>query len=59
MCNLQPILLDIVGAVDIRYFVMARRRTLRIYMIGFVEGAVTSPRELMELKKSVRSAVSW
>ena len=50
--NLEPVLLDIVGAVDIRYFVMAKRENFEgPYDIGFVEGAVTSPRELMELKK--------
>jgi coenzyme F420-reducing hydrogenase gamma subunit len=50
--NLEPVLLDVVGAIDIRYFVMAKRQNFEgPYTIGFVEGAVTSPKELLELKK--------
>jgi len=50
--NLEPVLLDLVGTIDLRYFVMAKRENFEgPYDIGFVEGAVTSPRELMELKK--------
>jgi len=42
--NLEPVLLDIVGAVDIRYFGMGKRENFEgPYDIGFVEGAGTSP----------------
>ncbi len=50
--NIEPVLLDVLGAIDIRYFVMAKRENHEgPYDIGFVEGAVTSPKELLELKK--------
>lgn len=50
--NIEPVLLDVLGTIDIRYFVMAKRENHEgPYDIGFVEGAVTSPRELLELKK--------
>ncbi|NLI93576.1 MAG: oxidoreductase [Peptococcaceae bacterium] len=49
--NIEPVLLDVLGAIDITYFVMAKRSNYHgPYDIGFVEGAVTSPRELEELK---------
>lgn len=50
--NLEDVLLDVVGAVDIKYFVMAKRENHEgPYDIGFVEGAVTTPQEVLELKK--------
>lgn len=50
--NLEEHLLDIFGAVDIAYFVMAKRENHEgPYDVGFVEGAVTTPREVQELKK--------
>ncbi len=50
--NIEDHLLDVLGAVDIAYFVMAKRENHEgPYDIGFVEGAVTSPKELLELKK--------
>ena len=52
LLNLEDRLLDIVGAVELSYFVMAKRENLAgPYDIGLVEGAVTTPRELEELKK--------
>ncbi len=52
LLNIEDYLLDVVGAVDLAYFVMAKRENHEgPYDIGFVEGAVTSPRELIELKK--------
>ena len=50
--NLEDCLLDLLSAVDLNYFVMAKRENLAgPYDIGLVEGAVTTPRELEELKK--------
>ncbi|MGI6649812.1 MAG: oxidoreductase [Bacillota bacterium] len=50
--NLEEHLLDIVGAVDLSYFVMAKRENLAgPYDIGLVEGAVTTTREVEELKQ--------
>lgn len=50
--NTEPVLLDVLGVIDIAYFVMAKRKNYEgPYDIGFVEGVVTSPRELEELKK--------
>lgn len=50
--NIEPVLLDVLGAIDIEYFVMAKRDNHHgPYTIGFVEGAVTTPKELFELKK--------
>ncbi|MGE5674746.1 MAG: oxidoreductase [Mycobacterium leprae] len=50
--NLEDHLLDIVGAVDLAYFVMARReKGAGPFDIGFVEGAVTSPEEVSKIKE--------
>lgn len=50
--NIEPVLLDVVGAIDIEYFVMAKRDNHEgPYDIGFVEGAVTTPREALEIRK--------
>jgi len=51
--NLENELLDIVGVVDIKYFVMAKRDTdPGPFDIGFVEGAVTCGEEIEKLKKA-------
>lgn len=50
--NIEDHLLDIVGAVDLAYFVMARReKGAGPFDIGFVEGAVTSPEEVAKIKE--------
>jgi sulfhydrogenase subunit delta len=50
--NIEPVLLDVLGAIDIEYFVMAKRENHEgPYDIAFIEGAVTDPKELLELKK--------
>jgi coenzyme F420-reducing hydrogenase gamma subunit len=50
--NIEPVLLDVVGLIDIEYFVMAKRDNHHgPYTIAFVEGAVTTPKEVFELKK--------
>lgn len=51
--NLEPILLDLLGAVEISYFVMARRENQSgPYDIGLVEGAITCGEEIERLKKA-------
>lgn len=51
--NLEPILLDLLGAVDLSYFVMARRdNESGPYDIGLVEGAITCGEEIERLKKA-------
>ncbi len=51
--NLEPVLLDVVGALDFSYFVMARRGNLPgPYDIGFVEGAITCGEEIEKLKQA-------
>lgn len=50
--NIEEHLLEIAGAVDLAYFVMARReKGAGPYDIGFVEGAVTSPEEVARIKE--------
>jgi coenzyme F420-reducing hydrogenase gamma subunit len=50
--NLEEHLLDILGAVDLTYFVMAKRENFAgPYDVSLVEGAVSTPRELEELKE--------
>jgi sulfhydrogenase subunit delta len=50
--NLENVLLDVLGAIDIAYFVMASRDMEEgPYDIGFVEGAVTSPHEIERIKE--------
>jgi len=52
LLNLENYLLDILGAVEIPYFVMAQRTNLAgPYDIAFVEGSINTPRELEELKQ--------
>ncbi|MCL4425055.1 MAG: oxidoreductase [Firmicutes bacterium] len=51
--NLEPVLLDVVGAVELSYFVMARRQNAPgPYDIGFVEGAITCGEEIEKLKRA-------
>jgi len=51
--NLEPVLLDLLGIVDLSYFVMARRQNQEgPYDVGFVEGAITAPEEIARLKKA-------
>lgn len=53
LLNLEPILLDVLGAVDLSYFVMARRdNEPGPYDIGLVEGAITTGEEIERLKKA-------
>lgn len=53
--NLEPVLLQVVDAIDISYFVMAKRDNAPgPYDIGFVEGAVTCGEEIEKLKNARR-----
>jgi coenzyme F420-reducing hydrogenase gamma subunit len=60
--NLEDELLDLVGAVEIAYFLEARRRTLPgPYDIALVEGSVTTPHELeriQEIRKQAKTLVA-
>lgn len=50
--NLEDELLDLVGAVEISYFLEARRQVLPgPYDIGIVEGSVTTPHEAERIKE--------
>jgi coenzyme F420-reducing hydrogenase gamma subunit len=50
--NLEDELLDLVGAVEIAYFLEARRRTLPgPYDIALVEGSVTTPHEAERIRQ--------
>src|SRR5512136_1047244 len=50
--NLEDELLDLAGAVEIAYFIEARRRELPgPYDIGIVEGSVTTPHEAERIQK--------
>ncbi len=51
--NLEHVLLDVINAVDLSYFVMARRDSEPgPYQIGLVEGAVTCGEEIEKLKQA-------
>lgn len=53
--NMEDSLLEMVGAVDLAYFVMARReKGAGPFDIGFVEGAITSPEEVIKIKEARR-----
>lgn len=53
LLNLEPVLLDVVNAVDFSYFVMARRDSEPgPYHIGLVEGAITCGEEIEKLKQA-------
>ncbi|MDH7497260.1 MAG: oxidoreductase [Syntrophomonadaceae bacterium] len=55
--NLEDHLLDIVGAVDIVHFLMARRETQPgPYDVAFIEGAVSTPHEVEQLKEIRRQS---
>jgi coenzyme F420-reducing hydrogenase gamma subunit len=60
--NLEDELLDLVGTVEIAYFLEARRRTLPgPYDIGFVEGSVSTPHEverIHEIRSQVRQLIA-
>ena len=60
--NLEDELLDLVGAVEIAYFLEARRRELPgPYDIGIVEGSVTTPHEaerIQEVRKQNRFLIA-
>ena len=60
--NLEDELLDLVGVVEIAYFLEARRRTLPgPYDIALVEGSVTTPHEverIQEIRKQAKSLVT-
>lgn len=50
--NIEDQLLDLVGAVDIAYFVEAKRENAPgPYDVGFVEGAISTPEEVERIKK--------
>lgn len=60
--NLEDELLDLVGAVEIAYFLEARRQTLPgPYDIALVEGSVTTPHEaerIQEIRKQAKVLVA-
>ncbi len=60
--NLEDELLDLVGVVEIAYFLEARRQTLPgPYDIALVEGSVTTPHEaerIQEIRKQAKSLVT-
>ena len=62
LLNLEDELLDLAGAVEIAYFLEARRRVLPgPYDVGLVEGSVTSPHEverILEIRSQVRFLVA-
>jgi sulfhydrogenase subunit delta len=62
LLNLEDELLELAGAVEIAYFLEARRRVLPgPYDIGLVEGSVTTPHEadrIIEIRSQVRFLVA-
>jgi len=60
--NLEDELLDLVGVVEIAYFLEARRQTLPgPYDIALVEGSVTTPHEaerIQEIRKQAKALVT-
>lgn len=53
--NLEPVFLDLLGLVDISYFVMARSANKPgPYAIGFVEGSIVSPEDVSRLNQARR-----
>jgi coenzyme F420-reducing hydrogenase gamma subunit len=53
LLNLEPVLLDVVNAVNLSYFVMAKRdNSPGPYQIGLVEGAITCGEEIEKLKRA-------
>ncbi len=62
LLNLEDELLELAGAVEIAYFLEARRRVLPgPYDVGLVEGSITSPHEverILEIRSQVRFLVA-
>jgi sulfhydrogenase subunit delta len=62
LLNLEDELIELAGAVEIAYFLEARRRVLPgPYDVGLVEGSVTSPHEverILEIRSQVRYLVA-
>jgi coenzyme F420-reducing hydrogenase gamma subunit len=62
LLNLEDELLELAGAVEIAYFLEARRRTLPgPYAIGLVEGSITTPHEMeriLEIRSQVRFLIA-
>jgi sulfhydrogenase subunit delta len=62
LLNLEDELLELAGAVEIAYFLEARRRVLPgPYDVGLVEGSVTTPHEverILEIRSQVRFLVA-
>jgi sulfhydrogenase subunit delta len=62
LLNLEDELLELAGAVEIAYFLEARRRVLPgPYDVGLVEGSVTSPHEverILEIRSQVRFLIA-
>lgn len=62
LLNLEEQLLDLVGAVEIAYFLEARRRVLPPpYDIGLVEGSICTPdeeRRIMQVRRDCKFLVS-
>lgn len=57
--NLENELLDLAGAVEIAYFLEARRRTLPgPYDIALVEGSITTPHELERIQEIRKQATT-
>jgi sulfhydrogenase subunit delta len=60
--NLEDELLDLVGVVEVAYFLEARRQTLPgPYDIALVEGSITTPREaehIQEIRKQAKTLVA-
>jgi sulfhydrogenase subunit delta len=60
--NLEDELLDLVGVIEVAYFLEARRNTLPgPYDIALVEGSVTTPHEverIQEIRKQAKSLVT-
>ena len=53
LLNLEPVFLELLGLVDLVYFIMARREwEPGPYDIGFVEGAITCAEEIEKAKKA-------
>ena len=62
LLNLEDELLELAGAVEIAYFLEARRRVLPgPYDVGLVEGSITSPHEaeqILDIRSQVRFLVA-
>ena len=55
--NLEDELLDLAGAIEIAYFLEARRRTMPgPYDIALVEGSITTPHEVERIQQIRKEA---